>query len=768
MKQKVSTIILITILILLCMGCRNQSHSSTSSHDGDIMIIDDDDQALTYRNSQLGQLAAENVIAFEWFQDELVLMSYGSELRSAEEEQEVWVSYVKVIRMDPDGKVTGETEILLPSMNTYIMAANLDHQGNIWALVRTITRTGTDEDDTYSVERYESNGEHLQTIIPDISGFRTLSGLSLKTGDRDYFDFYITADDLQNCHTAFFDEEGNSLYELEGVGDVLELSDGRIVAKSKTENGINLLEIDVENRSKSTAYQVQVDSNSILKAGNTVFDLLEVSADGVHAYQLDSGKRVKLLDWLGQGINFAPVDRYIVMAGEQLYVLANMDLTESKELCLYRLTPTEGQLFTSSQTDDPNITASGKKRIVLAAFGSSETMRNAVIHFNQQNQEFEIETKLYDYDDLNNFHLDLVSGNVPDIYFMGQVAPVELYAGKDLFVDLYEFLDRDTEIGRDDYIESLLKASEIDGKLYAIPESFYVNTLVGRVSDVGIGTGWSWNDFFDLMASKPEGTIPIAACELNSSRPKMNAEDFFNNVFRASSDAFIDFEKMECSFDSSAFINILEASKRFYPQNVNYEVTPEAYLQGNPVLIMQYNLGSFISVKTTDIETQYFGEEMTYIGYPTLDGKGGSSFECWNYIAISAESDVQDEAWDFLKYILTDYQNVLIKEGRYGFPIKRSALEEYAKIGMESSQYPPEGYTDPQGIFHRPPLEKDVQKIIDLIDSITEVTMNSYRTSGVWTIIRDELPSFYYGERTAEEVAAIIQNRVSIFLMEME
>jgi ABC-type glycerol-3-phosphate transport system substrate-binding protein len=391
---------------------------------------------------------------------------------------------------------------------------------------------------------------------------------------------------------------------------------------------------------------------------------------------------------------------------------------------------------------------------------------SAVANYNKQNTEYEIQTKIYG-DDLTKFNLDLASGNIPDIFFLGQMAPLESYTSKGLFADLYEFMDKDPEIDREDFVESVLNILEKDDKLYAIPESFYVKTILGRVSDVGTTTGWTWDEFYDMMASKPEGTIPLAACALNSTRPHMTADEFFNHLYESSNTYFLDFDKMECYYDTPAFINILETAKQYYPQGVNYDVSEEAYLQGNPVLIMQ-TLSSFSANQTTEIETRYFGEEMTYIGAPTMDGTGGSGFEFYNLIAISAHSDKKEEAWKCLKYILTEYQHDLIRKVGTGLPINRIALEESAQLGMESTQYPPEGYTDPDGIFHRPPLEKDVQKIYDLIDSITTRSVISRTTAGIWTILLDEIPGYFNGDKTAEETAAIIQNRVSIFMKEME
>jgi len=61
--------------------------------------------------------------------------------------------------------------------------------------------------------------------------------------------------------------------------------------------------------------------------------------------------------------------------------------------------------------------------------------------------------------------------------------------------------------------------------------------------------------------------------------------------------------------------------------------------------------------------------------------------------------------------------------------------------------------------------EYDVQlKIYALIDSLNSTTRG---TVVIRDIVLEEIPAYFSGRKTAEEVAEIIQNRVSRYLAEM-
>jgi hypothetical protein len=62
-----------------------------------------------------------------------------------------------------------------------------------------------------------------------------------------------------------------------------------------------------------------------------------------------------------------------------------------------------------------------------------------------------------------------------------------------------------------------------------------------------------------------------------------------------------------------------------------------------------------------------------------------------------------------------------------------------------------------------PNTDKDNKKVFELIYSITDFSGCDIT---VMDIIREESAYFFAGQKTAEEVAAVIQNRVSLYLAE--
>lgn len=49
------------------------------------------------------------------------------------------------------------------------------------------------------------------------------------------------------------------------------------------------------------------------------------------------------------------------------------------------------------------------------------------------------------------------------------------------FADMYEFIDSDSELSREDFLPNLLKASETDSKLYTFSDRFKVFTVLGKL-----------------------------------------------------------------------------------------------------------------------------------------------------------------------------------------------------------------------------------------------------------------------------------------------
>lgn len=94
--------------------------------------------------------------------------------------------------------------------------------------------------------------------------------------------------------------------------------------------------------------------------------------------------------------------------------------------------------------------------------------------FNETNAEYY--AVFIDYgmeeDGLSTLMRDISYGNAPDVVISSGIKDTA-----NGFVDLYAFMDEDTEISREDFIPGLLPQLEDKGELHQIWDQFYINTM---------------------------------------------------------------------------------------------------------------------------------------------------------------------------------------------------------------------------------------------------------------------------------------------------
>ena len=178
---------------------------------------------------------------------------------------------------------------------------------------------------------------------------------------------------------------------------------------------------------------------------------------------------------------------------------------------------------------------------------------------------------------------------------------------------------------------------------------------------------------------------------------------------------------------------------------------------------------------------QWFeGEEVSYIGYPTLDGLPGILLETSeSAYGILSDSPHKEPAWDYLEYLI-------LEESRQEnlFPILKDKLDQNLASGMEDPyELDQEGepVLDWEGepvrrilrrdtfigsdltIEHYVPLSGEVQQVRELIAQARPAP--GYRET-VISIIREEAAGYFAGDKDAWETARIVQNRVQLYLEE--
>lgn len=416
-------------------------------------------------------------------------------------------------------------------------------------------------------------------------------------------------------------------------------------------------------------------------------------------------------------------------------------------------------------------TADGKKIIKMYAWlVTDDKLYGAVADFNKKSSEYRVElteyVNEYKEDPLVRLNTDITTGNAPDILAVHRAMPVKSYIDKGLFADLYEFIDSDPELKREDFLDSVFRAYERDGKLCELVPEFYIETVTGKTSLVGGKQGRTAEEFIALAEAYPDKKI------MNGCTTKSSTLDMF---VQYSYGSFIDQSTGRCSFDSEEFTALLKFCNRFpfeisedYFMN-EYQLIDEDYdlLNGNTLFSSEWVIADFTVIRR--LERAVYGEPVTFMGFPGACGNGAVIRPQSEYAVISSSQNMEG-AWEFLRYFYSEeYQDGIISSNS-NFPVRLSSLEvlaENAKKGRYSALE--KEYEEPKwNLFGKEitigvNTDEDNQRVYDLIGSAVGIMEND---AYIYSIITEESSAYFSGRKSAEEAAEIIQNRVQNYLDE--
>lgn len=668
--------------------------------------------------------------------------------------------------------------------------------GNLVSLetVSTWNETTYENSDEYFIVKYDSEGNRISEV-----SLKKIQDAAKESSKDDYFyvNSFMPTDDgkyllLYRSKIFVTDDSGallntieygaaddntymNGLYKTYGGLIFTGVNISRQVG-SEWESENKLVNIDTDNNQFGKEYECSGGNGSFLN-GTEKYDLLISKESGLAGYDIETGKTETIIDWLKSGFDST------TMNGDSTTVLP-----DGRILCVtynYKYSGGGGYSWSGSDmvisilTEVDPATLPDKKLIKLYALWLDIGVKRQVLEFNQNNQEYEIELTCYG-DDLNwkdaisKMNNDMIAGNLPDILLIDSSLPVDSYISKGLFANIYDFMETDPEINKEDYLQNLFEAYEINGALYYTVPEFTISTMVGKTADVGAEQGWTMDEFMEFVEDNPDSSV------FGDDRYATNT-NMLINFFGYNYDSFINRDTGECSFNSDSFIKMMEFCSRFpsevKDEDINYDDSywqeyETQWITGKTLLSSEY-IGRFQVIR--ELEQGKFGEPVTFKGMPGSNGNGSTFNSSGTLLAITAKSANKDGAWQFVRYFLTDeYQDTYANRDSYSFPAKLSALEKKAEAAKEKPYWedPDTGeknyydntyWNGSESVTIGVNTDEDNERMINFIKSVTAV--NNYDTK-IQDIITEESAPYFSGQKTAAQAAEIIQNRVANYIAE--
>lgn len=530
-------------------------------------------------------------------------------------------------------------------------------------------------------------------------------------------------------HVAVLDGKGTVLFTLEvnlpGSGmrgtsgsALVNLPDGTVAALTAPGGGRReVRSIDPAARDWGKARYEIAGQASLLYRGTGGFLFYYMDGGKLYAWPTEAEEPRELLDLsaarLESGLMcFAPLEggRLAALTCRQTGESSDADYYYNNAIALSLLSPTDK--------------LPEKVKLVCGAFGVDGTLQARVNQFNRANEEYQVEIRDYfdgadrwGYDTAvedaakKRLMADISAGDAPDIWDYS--LPLDLYARKGVFEDLWPWIESDPELGRDALMSHVLDCMALDGKLYQAGGSFLINTAIGMPDAVGDRTSWTMED---LLAAY-DSLGPDASLFSNY----MSSYFLLQALIGEDLDRYVDWDTGECRFDSAEFKDVLELCAQvpreadysgndggaglrerrtllwdiqlFQPRDILYAEAlcagPAdledygAYLNANhvyPTLVDEngnwrekeamycFALQEMERAKASGylhgIQEENFalasdavfgalrgGGYVSYIGYPTQGG-AGSSFQIYDNMAMSASCRHKEGAWAFIRQVL--------------------------------------------------------------------------------------------------------------------
>ncbi|MBR5094859.1 MAG: extracellular solute-binding protein, partial [Oscillospiraceae bacterium] len=548
---------------------------------------------------------------------------------------------------------------------------------------------------------------------------------------------------------------------------IVKLRDGSIAVTAWDDAGMHqaLFPVDLEKKSLGASVKIPDAAWSPL-AGDENFDFYYQNGMYLYGYSIEREEEAKILNWLDVDVNGDSVQGIRVQPDGTVTGVVNTwknDTTNTEIIKVYKV---------------PYDQVPHKETLTMAVMYTYEIL-DKVIDFNRHSDSVRIQ--LIDYSEYNDYEngdyeagrtkllTEVMSGSMPDLVALSQL-PYSQMAAKGLLEDLYPFIDSDPEIKRSDYFPNALKAMEKNGKLCMVTTSFNVQTLIGARSVVGDEPGWTYKELQAALATMPEGCEPM---DMYTTRG-----DILQTLLYADLDHYVDWSSGKCSFDSPDFIELLQFAAQFpesIPDDQEWESAETRIAQGRQMLTSSY-LYSVDSILWND---PMFGEEgCTYIGYPTNNGVG-SVMVMENGYGMSASCKNKAAAWQFLRtFLLDDAQeqawNIPLSLKAYRAKLEQAMTPEYEKDengnfvldeNGEKIQLSRGGFWRDNGTMVE--IYAMTQEQADrLWEAVTTCTKVMNMDTAIYEIVNEQAQAFFAGQKTAEEVARLIQSKANIYVNE--
>ncbi|MBF4691907.1 ABC transporter substrate-binding protein [Fusibacter ferrireducens] len=412
----------------------------------------------------------------------------------------------------------------------------------------------------------------------------------------------------------------------------------------------------------------------------------------------------------------------------------------------------------------------------FASMPVMKTLENGITVSTRDNEEQE----RADY--IQKINTELMSGQGADLLAM-DVLPYNKYTDANLLEDLQLYMDQDKDFDISNYRENIIHALKYNNGQYIMPLDYmfdyvaYDKSLFTEEEQEKLKSRgkYTYNQLFE------DGLLPFNRAKANTNQPiKMfhttAGPQTFNALFNMDYESYIDIENKKINLTDGRFAKLLESVKAYgdkaylNPDSESGEFTLEDFekIRSEQFFYKVKSSFSLLEDVTRKFELEPSRSANILVGDDTHDevlgllsnADGKVNFRYTQAFSINSNSKNKALAWAFLKFIISDANQSDQTMFLGGLPINNHARSERAKL-------------ETLDMIQKEDAEskEKSQKVYDYYVNTIEAFSNALNNAPVKDdhidmIISNEIVDFFSGNKTSDEVANILQNKIELYLNE--
>lgn len=364
----------------------------------------------------------------------------------------------------------------------------------------------------------------------------------------------------------------------------------------------------------------------------------------------------------------------------------------------------------------------------------------------------------------NQMYTDIIDGKGPDLILVYD-SYLNAIAEKGCLYELSDVLRPDV---RDKLIPAVYDAGRIGDGKYMMAMDANIYTFIINKKYCGKDS-WTITDILNIVEQREKEGNPFEWLIVGHG---YDENPLWRILYNVCESEFLDADNHTCNFDSEKFVKLLELCKKDTGKSTKGNGSGIDMMKEDRALIY---IDYLMSILGYSEDFSKLGEdEFRTIGYPSATG-GGNRLVFSDGLSVNKNAMADDPE---KKKVIEDFLNCLYMPE---YMVDTIANTVPMRLDMFDGRiYLPADYewvNTPQiklesGRFALIAGKKDgtsyVNEYLDLLKSCESERITDIDRDKVMSIIDEETAPFFAGEKSAAEVAAIIQNRVKIYLMETE